>query len=132
MRTSLFSGGNHDGDTAMATATVLDFSTPHVLRNAREYKAAVTEIDQHLAAEHHGLPTLRGGRRAKAPANIRSFGALRVICASRSSPLHGRDGMTCSSICFVPPGEVGRARLNFSDTRILGCRILQPKNGAKW
>jgi HTH-type transcriptional regulator/antitoxin HigA len=32
----------------MATATVLDFSTPHVLRNAKEYKAAVTEIDRLL------------------------------------------------------------------------------------
>lgn len=32
----------------MATATVLDFSTPHVLRNGREYKAAVSEIDQLL------------------------------------------------------------------------------------
>lgn len=35
----------------MATALVLDFSTPHVLRNAREYKAAVTEIDQLLDAD---------------------------------------------------------------------------------
>ena len=35
----------------MATATALDFSTPHVLRNAREYKAAVTEIDQLLDAD---------------------------------------------------------------------------------
>ena len=32
----------------MATALVLDFSTPHVLRNAREFKAAVAEIDQLL------------------------------------------------------------------------------------
>lgn len=29
----------------MATA-VLDFATPHVLRNAREYKAAIAEIDR--------------------------------------------------------------------------------------
>jgi HTH-type transcriptional regulator/antitoxin HigA len=35
----------------MATAMVLDFSRPHVLRNAREYKAAVAEIDQLLDAE---------------------------------------------------------------------------------
>ena len=35
----------------MAAATVLDFSTPHVLRNAREYRAAVTEIDRLLDAE---------------------------------------------------------------------------------
>jgi HTH-type transcriptional regulator/antitoxin HigA len=35
----------------MATALVLDFSTPHVLRNAREYKAAVAEIDQLLDAD---------------------------------------------------------------------------------
>lgn len=35
----------------MATATVLDFSTPHVLRNAKEYKAAVAEIDQLLDAD---------------------------------------------------------------------------------
>jgi HTH-type transcriptional regulator/antitoxin HigA len=34
----------------MATALVLDFSTPHLLRNAREYKAAVAEIDQLLDA----------------------------------------------------------------------------------
>jgi HTH-type transcriptional regulator/antitoxin HigA len=34
----------------MATATLLDFSTPHVLRNAREYKAAVSEIDALLDA----------------------------------------------------------------------------------
>jgi antitoxin component HigA of HigAB toxin-antitoxin module len=30
---------------------VLDFSTPHVLRNAREYKAAVAEIDRLLDAD---------------------------------------------------------------------------------
>ena len=35
----------------MTTAMVLDFSTPHVLRNAREYKAAVAEIDQLLDAD---------------------------------------------------------------------------------
>ncbi|MEO5817090.1 MAG: hypothetical protein ABIT20_17615 [Gemmatimonadaceae bacterium] len=33
----------------MATAT-LDFAKPHVLRNAREYRAAVTEIDDLLDA----------------------------------------------------------------------------------
>jgi HTH-type transcriptional regulator/antitoxin HigA len=32
----------------MTSAMVLDFSTPHVLRNAREYKAAVAAIDQLL------------------------------------------------------------------------------------
>jgi HTH-type transcriptional regulator/antitoxin HigA len=32
----------------MATAMALDFSKPHVLRNAREFKAAVAELD-HLA-----------------------------------------------------------------------------------
>lgn len=35
----------------MATSTVLDFSTPHVLRNAKEYRAAVTEIDRLLDAD---------------------------------------------------------------------------------
>ena len=35
----------------MAAATMLDFSTPHVLRNAKEYKAAVTEIDRLLDAD---------------------------------------------------------------------------------
>lgn len=34
----------------MATA-MLDFTTPHVLRNAREYRAAVREIDALLDAE---------------------------------------------------------------------------------
>lgn len=29
----------------MAKAMALDFSVPHVLRNAREYKAAVAEFD---------------------------------------------------------------------------------------
>jgi HTH-type transcriptional regulator / antitoxin HigA len=29
----------------MATAMILDFTKPHVLRNAREYRAAVAEID---------------------------------------------------------------------------------------
>ena len=39
----------------MATAMVLDFSTPHVLRNAREFKTAVAEIDQLLDADpKHG------------------------------------------------------------------------------
>ena len=33
----------------MAT-TVLDFTTPHVLRNAREYKTAVAEIDRLIDA----------------------------------------------------------------------------------
>lgn len=32
----------------MATPVVLDFAKPHVLRNGREYKAAVTEIDELL------------------------------------------------------------------------------------
>jgi HTH-type transcriptional regulator / antitoxin HigA len=35
----------------MATAVVLDFSTPHVLRNAKEYKAAIAEIDALLDAD---------------------------------------------------------------------------------
>lgn len=34
----------------MAAAITLDFSTPHVLRNAREYKAAVAEVEQLLDA----------------------------------------------------------------------------------
>ena len=33
------------------TTTVLDFSTPHVLRNAKEYRAAVAEIDALLEAD---------------------------------------------------------------------------------
>lgn len=33
------------------SATVLDFSRPHVLRNAKEYRAAVAEIDQLLDAD---------------------------------------------------------------------------------
>lgn len=32
----------------MATAMILDFAKPHVLRNVREYKAAVAEIDRLL------------------------------------------------------------------------------------
>src|SRR5262245_50584211 len=32
----------------MATSALLDFSTPHVLRNRREYRAAVAEIDELL------------------------------------------------------------------------------------
>ena len=36
----------------MATTTpLLDFSTPHVLRNAKEYRAAVSEIDRLLDAD---------------------------------------------------------------------------------
>ena len=35
----------------MAPAIQLDFSKPHVLRNAREYKAAVREIDELLDAD---------------------------------------------------------------------------------
>ena len=35
----------------MAKSTVLDFSTPHVLRNSKEYRAAVTEIDRLLDAD---------------------------------------------------------------------------------
>lgn len=35
----------------MAAATMLDFSTPHVLRNAKEYKMAVAEIDRLLDAD---------------------------------------------------------------------------------
>jgi|GEM_PF-1107787 len=34
--------------TTMATTITLDFAKPHVLRNAREYKAAVAEIDRLL------------------------------------------------------------------------------------
>ncbi len=39
----------------MATA-VLDFTTPHVLRNAREYKAAVAEIDRLIDAGADARP----------------------------------------------------------------------------
>lgn len=35
----------------MATAAVLDFSTPHILRNVKEYRAAVREIDALLDAD---------------------------------------------------------------------------------
>jgi HTH-type transcriptional regulator / antitoxin HigA len=35
----------------MPTTTLLDFSTPHVLRNAKEYRAAVSEIDRLLDAD---------------------------------------------------------------------------------
>ena len=35
----------------MATTPLLDFSTPHVLRNAKEYRAAVSEIDRLLDAD---------------------------------------------------------------------------------
>jgi HTH-type transcriptional regulator/antitoxin HigA len=35
----------------MTAASVLDFSTPHVLRNAKEFKAAVAEIDRLLDAD---------------------------------------------------------------------------------
>ena len=35
----------------MAMAMVLDFTKPHVLRNAREYRVAVTEIDKLLDAD---------------------------------------------------------------------------------
>ena len=35
----------------MATVTALDFSTPHVLRNAKEYRVAVAEIDRLLDAD---------------------------------------------------------------------------------
>jgi HTH-type transcriptional regulator / antitoxin HigA len=41
----------------MATTTLLDFSTPHVLRNAKEYRAAVSEIDRLLdVAPKRGTP----------------------------------------------------------------------------
>jgi HTH-type transcriptional regulator/antitoxin HigA len=35
----------------MAATTTLDFSTPHVLRNGREYNAAVGEVEQLLDAQ---------------------------------------------------------------------------------
>jgi HTH-type transcriptional regulator/antitoxin HigA len=35
----------------MAAATTLDFSTPHLLRDAKEYRAAVAEIDRLLDAD---------------------------------------------------------------------------------
>jgi antitoxin component HigA of HigAB toxin-antitoxin module len=39
--------------------SVLDFSTPHVLRNAKEYKAAAAEIDRLLDADAEGNDTRR-------------------------------------------------------------------------
>jgi HTH-type transcriptional regulator/antitoxin HigA len=33
-------------ETTMATAVAFDFSKPHVLRNAKEFKAAVAELDR--------------------------------------------------------------------------------------
>jgi HTH-type transcriptional regulator / antitoxin HigA len=49
---SLFRAARNDSNEAtMATATILDFTKPHVLRNAREYRAAVSEIDEFLDAD---------------------------------------------------------------------------------
>jgi antitoxin component HigA of HigAB toxin-antitoxin module len=53
----------------MTAATPLDFSTPHVLRNAREYRRAVAGIDRLLDAG----PRRGSGRRRLSMDQVRAI-----------------------------------------------------------
>lgn len=77
----------------MATAMVLDFSTPHVLRNAREYKAAVAEIDRLLDADPK--------RGTEAYERLEFLSVLVQAYEDERDPIDERDGTPQSAVAFM-------------------------------
>jgi HTH-type transcriptional regulator/antitoxin HigA len=80
-------------ETTMATAMVLDFSTPHVLRNAREFRAAVAEIDQLLDADpKRGTPAYD---------RLEFLSVLVEAYEDKHDPIDGSQGSPQSIVTFM-------------------------------
>jgi HTH-type transcriptional regulator/antitoxin HigA len=77
----------------MATAMVLDFSTPHVLRNAKEYKAAVAEIDRLLDADPK--------RGTEAYDRLKFLSVLVEAYEDEHDPIDERTGTPQSVVAFM-------------------------------
>ena len=77
----------------MPTAMVLDFSTPHVLRNTREYKAAVAEIDQLLDADPK--------RGTTAYDRLEFLSVLVEAYEDKQDPIDERQGSPQSVVAFM-------------------------------
>lgn len=77
----------------MATASMLDFSTPHVLRNATEFKAAVAEIDRLLDAEPK--------RGTKDYERLEFLSVLVQAYEDKHDPLDEREGTPQSVVAFM-------------------------------
>jgi HTH-type transcriptional regulator/antitoxin HigA len=74
-------------------ATVLDFSTPHVLRNAKEHRAAVAEIDQLLDAD----PT----RGTSAYDRLEFLSVLVEAYEDKHDPIDEHAGSPQSAVAFM-------------------------------
>ena len=77
----------------MATSTVLDFSIPHVLRNAREYRAAVAEIDRLLDVD--------AKRGTKAGERLEFLSVLVEAYEDSHDPLDAQGGTPQSVVAFM-------------------------------
>jgi Predicted transcription regulator containing HTH domain len=77
----------------MTTATMLDFSTPHVLRNAKEYKAAVVEIDRLLDADPR--------RGTEAHDRLEFLSVLVQAYEDERDPIDERGGSPQSVVAFM-------------------------------
>ena len=77
----------------MTTSTMLDFSTPHVLRNAKEYRAAVAEIDGLLDADAKG-GTVAGER-------LEFLSVLVEAYEDAHDPLDSHGGTPQSVVAFM-------------------------------
>ena len=77
----------------MATAVKLDFAKPHVLRNSRELKAAVAEID--------ALLDVAPRRGTDAYDRLEFLSVLVEAYESEHYPLDERDGTPQSAVLFM-------------------------------
>lgn len=77
----------------MATAMTLSFTKPHVLRNLREYKAAVAEIDALLDLD----PT----RGSEAYERLEFLSVLVEAYEDEHYPIDERDGTPQSVVAFM-------------------------------
>ena len=88
----------------MATVA-LDFTTPHVLRNAREYKAAVAEIDR----------LVDGGARNRAREDEERLEFLSLLVEAYEDDHYPRaQGGTPQSIVAFMLGQKGLARTDLA------------------
>jgi HTH-type transcriptional regulator/antitoxin HigA len=77
----------------MATAMALDFSKPHVLRNAREFKAAVAELDR--LADSDSAPG------SEAYDRLEFLAVLIEAYESEHNPIDERSGTPQSVVAFM-------------------------------
>jgi HTH-type transcriptional regulator/antitoxin HigA len=77
----------------MATATALDFSKPHVLRNAKEFKAAVAELDR--LADADPAP------RTEAYDRLEFLAVLIEAYENEHNPIDERKGTPQSVVTFM-------------------------------